>query len=371
MPYTFLGKTFVDDINHLLGLPESALQAYRDETERINTDHGLQTRAISLHEMLQCGGKSWEDVAECLKKLMPEEGMFAAVVLGSCVPLLTEWYQTRRLSQTILIDTLSDFRVWMEQHRKKYGEWGLSEIGWLIHHLSGKLFKLGRLQFMPIIYKGKIKAYRSRESGKLAILSRSGVSFRRDGRVNEAFGREDTEDGWESIFHESELHVTGHRILEGGEADPETIQLEKQEWELVLEEGDLVLDVHIPEGGSLSEAYCSVSYDMAETFFEENGIGKGFKAFVCTSWLLSPQLKKVLPESSNIVKFQSGFHLIPDGFNDDQLMERVFGGRPEKLSEAPRDTTLKSSVLDAMEQGVSFCGGSGFKLRGRASSSSV
>ncbi len=62
MPYAFLEKTFVDDINHLLGLPETALQVYWDETQRINTDHGLQTRAISLHEMLQRGGKGWEDV---------------------------------------------------------------------------------------------------------------------------------------------------------------------------------------------------------------------------------------------------------------------------------------------------------------------
>ncbi|WP_052087771.1 acyltransferase domain-containing protein [Paenibacillus wynnii] len=363
MPYAFLEKSFVDDINHLLGLPETALQVYREETERINTDHGLQTRAISLHEMLQRGGKSWEVVADCLKKLMPEKGMFAAVVLGSCVPQLTEWYQTRGISQTILVDTLSDFRVWMEQHRKRYGEWGISEVGWLIHHLSGRLFKLGRLQFMPTNYMGRIKVYRHRESGELAILSGPGVSFRRDGKVKEAFGRVGTEEGWESVFHETELHVTGHRILEGGEADPETIQLEKQAWELLLEEGNLVLDIHIPEGGSLSEADCSVSYDMAETFFKENGIGEDFKAFVCTSWLLSPQLRKVLPESSNIVNFQSEFHLVPEYSNDDQMMERVFGSRPEKLSEAPRDTTLRSSVLDAMEQGVSFCGGSGFKLR--------
>lgn len=363
MPYAFLKKTFVDDINHLLGLPETVLQAYRDETERIKNDHGLQSRAISLHEMLQRGGKDWEDAVGCLKKVIPEEGMFTAVVLGSCVPLLTEWYQTRGLPQTILVDTLSDFRVWMEQHRKRYGEWGLSEVGWVIHHLSGRLFKLGRLQYMPIIYKGRIKAYRHRESGELAILSEAGISFRQDGRVMEAFGSGEIEEGWESVFHETDLHVIGHRILEGGEADPETIQLEKQEWELVLEEGDLVLDIHIQEGASLSEADCTESYHMAETFFEESGMGKGFKAFVCTSWLLSPELRRVLPKSSNIVKFQSEFHLIPDCSNDDQLMERVFGGKPEKLSEAPRDTTLRSSVLDAMVQGVSFCGGSGFKLR--------
>ena len=345
MPYAFLKKTFVDDINHLLGLPEAALQCYRDETERINNDHSLQTRAISLHEMLQRGGKDQEDAVDCLKRLMPEEGMFAAVLLGSCVSRLTEWYRTRGLSQTVLVDTLSDFRLWMEQHRKKYGEWGLSEVGWLIQHLSGRLFKLGRLQFMPTLYKEKIKAYRSRESGELAILSG------------------DTGEGWESDFYETELHITGHRILQGGVAEPEMIQLEKREWELVLEEGDLVLDIHIQEGGSLSEADCAESYEMAETFFEENGIGKGFKAYVCSSWLLSPQLRNVLPESSNIVTFQSGFHLTPDRSNDDQLMERVFGGRPEKLSEAPRDTTLRSRILDAMIHGVSFHGGSGFKLR--------
>lgn len=360
----FLEKTFVDEWNHLLKLPEPALQAYRDETERISADRGLQTLAISLHEMLLRGGRGWEDAAERLMKRMPEDGMFAAVVLGSCVPHVSERYQSLGIPQTILADTLSDFRLWMEQHRKRFGEWGLSEVGWLIHHLSGRLYKLGRLQYMPIPFTGKIKAFRHRQSGELAVLSGPGVSFRRDGRVMETDGREDTGKGWKTVLHETESCVTGHRILEGGEAEPETVRLEMREWELVLQEGDLVLDVHIQEGGSLNEADCAASYGMAETFFDANEIGgRGFKAFVCTSWLLSPQLRKVLPDSSNIVKFQREYHLIPSCSNDDQLMERVFGGRPEKLSDAPRDTTLRSRILDAMLQGVSFQGGSGFKLR--------
>ncbi|WP_379138553.1 acyltransferase domain-containing protein [Paenibacillus sp. sgz500958] len=350
MPHTFLKRTFVDDINHLLGLPEAALQAYRDETERISASNDLRTLAISLHEMLQPGGQGGEDVVSCLNQMMPEEGMFAAVVLGSWVPQLSQYYQTQGFSQTILVDTLSDYRVWMEKHRNRYGEWGLSEVGWLIHHLSGRLYKLGRLQFMPTTYTGRNKVYRQRESDELAILSGTGGSFSQDGR--------------ESVFHETESYVTGHRILEGGTADPETIRLENSDWELVLEEGDPVLDIHIQEGGSLNEADCEHSFGLAETFFAANGNGQSFKAFVCTSWLLSPQLGTVLPEDSNIVKFQRAFHLTPDGSDDGQLMERVFGGRPENLSEAPRNTSLRRYVLDAIEQGVSFTGGSGFKLLG-------
>lgn len=41
-----------------------------------------------------------------------------------------------------------DIALWISEHQRRHGVWGLSETGWIRHHLAGRLLSLGRLQFM-------------------------------------------------------------------------------------------------------------------------------------------------------------------------------------------------------------------------------
>lgn len=56
-------------------------------------------------------------------------------------------YMKMGIDQTILYDTLSDVRLWTDVWYDQSCELGLKETGWLSNHFSGKLFRLGRLQF--------------------------------------------------------------------------------------------------------------------------------------------------------------------------------------------------------------------------------
>ena len=47
----------------------------------------------------------------------------------------------------ILDDTLSDVKIWTNTWYELTGELGLKETEWLSNHFSGRLFRLGRLQF--------------------------------------------------------------------------------------------------------------------------------------------------------------------------------------------------------------------------------
>lgn len=51
------------------------------------------------------------------------------------------------IPEEIVTDTLSDIALWADTHKALTGEAGLSETEWLERHLSGRLYKLGRLQF--------------------------------------------------------------------------------------------------------------------------------------------------------------------------------------------------------------------------------
>lgn len=51
-------------------------------------------------------------------------------------------------SDQIFFDTMSDIRVWGEDYRQhNAGKVGLTEINWISLHISGQIFKIGRLQY--------------------------------------------------------------------------------------------------------------------------------------------------------------------------------------------------------------------------------
>ena len=60
---------------------------------------------------------------------------------------LEQKFREMGIGQTVLYDTLSDLKLWTDVWYDQSGELGLMETGWLSNHFSGKLFRLGRLQF--------------------------------------------------------------------------------------------------------------------------------------------------------------------------------------------------------------------------------
>ncbi len=53
----------------------------------------------------------------------------------------------RGIDHRVLMDTLADLRRWTDTWSAIQGGLALGELAWLKHHLSGKLFRLGSLQF--------------------------------------------------------------------------------------------------------------------------------------------------------------------------------------------------------------------------------
>ena len=61
--------------------------------------------------------------------------------------LLEEKYKKLGIPEDILIDTLRDIPRWTEIWSGVKGELYLGELDWLYHHMSLKIFKVGRLQY--------------------------------------------------------------------------------------------------------------------------------------------------------------------------------------------------------------------------------
>lgn len=122
--------------------------------------------------------------------------------------------------------------------------------------------------------------------------------------------------------------------------------------ELAPEEGETVLDLHIPATGPLLPEDVEESLKLAREVY----LSRGVRYFTCYSWLLATNLEKVLPESSNIRSFAERFTVIKKTDDETQMLERVFGmnmvvDEPDQL---PQETSLQKSIAKAREDGMTF-----------------
>lgn len=73
-----------------------------------------------------------------------------------------DFYKSKIISDDVFYDTIKDAAVWCENNQNN----GLKNYRWLHNHASGKLFKIGRLQFQ--MYKAPwgqtTQSYRLKEA---------------------------------------------------------------------------------------------------------------------------------------------------------------------------------------------------------------
>lgn len=111
------------------------------------------------------------------------------------------------------------------------------------------------------------------------------------------------------------------------------------------EEGTPVLHVHIPEGEPLKQEACLDSFDRASEFFKGQ-----YHLCDCETWLLSPNLLKILDENSNIRKFQELFEIQKIVYPYRQAESRVFGYVSEDVESYPADTRLQTALKEYLKK---------------------
>lgn len=119
------------------------------------------------------------------------------------------------------------------------------------------------------------------------------------------------------------------------------------EFEYAVQQGAPVLSVHIPSDAGLTEDGLCKSYEAAGRFWTERREALCFagepKEIWCSTWLLSPELGKLLPPGSGIRRFASGYELTQFDPDNESFYRWLFEGkrRPEEL---PGRTSLQRAV---------------------------
>lgn len=218
-------------------------------------------------------------------------------VLAALVDDLTDWYGARGIDREVLAATLADVGMKLRTFRQRTGSGGLDRQTWLWLHFTGRLFRLGRLQFERAFLPPPLTGDPTVEAGNLSLVPQSRPAAT-------------APDG----------------------TPPRT--------------GDRVLSVHIPEDGAFTPAECEASFAAAGPFFARHFPDESHRWATCQSWLMDEQLVSVLGPDSNIARFQRSFHLWPGAANGDvDVAFFVFNRDGGNLAGVPQDTRLQRALV--------------------------
>lgn len=207
-----------------------------------------------------------------------------------------------------------EYKKLLLTHKKQFGYYAIrpAHFWWAKHFLHPDIFTLGSLQFeITKMYKGEA-VFKNITNGKVVALYET---------------------------EETNYEYIGFSLSRGGEQKERQILLKRDFIPLVLP-GDDILSVHIPTKTSLEPAACQKAFALAQDFFARYYPEKNIKAFYCRSWLMDPELSKILNPDSNIVYFQKLFSRYPFVSTGKEIFSFVHPQPFEKYEDLPENTTL-------------------------------
>ena len=351
-------------------LPSNAIDFVTGTAGLIISDSDLTLLAWHAHRMLfidktvaPSDTRHWPLLTSLLGDF---GGAFYLLIALSGIPHSRAIHQSRNIPDDIARNTYRDIYVWAQQyhdigtfkdgrffHPGQPGCWGLCTriFPWLLSHLYGHLYRVGRLQYKTGPFRQPMRVYRHRQTGHIRLLIEAGQTFRTDGHYNGSGGIEDS-NAWTSTLAETPTQVTGHPIHPSGYVLHNSVTLTLTDWECVLNTGDPILEIHIPEDGPMEFNACGESLQHIIEFFPKHFPEHPFKAICCTSWFLDPIYQKLLSKTSNIVRFQRECYLYPLHSRGNRSgLERIFGSHVHDLANAPHNSSMRIAVLDHLEAG--------------------
>lgn len=88
--------------------------------------------------------------------------------------------------------------------------------------------------------------------------------------------------------------------------------------------GENTIDIHIPSNADISKEAVDYSLKQAEIFFQTYYGDYKYKNYTCDSWLMSPKIRQLLSEKSNILSFQNRFDIISENKESKEYIEWLF-----------------------------------------------
>lgn len=284
-------------------------------------------------------------------RLGPYRGLFYLLTGLSIIPAALQSYRRQGIAEPVIRQTLRQLRCYCDNHRLcNDGVPGLlvRQMNWLRQYRTGRLYRLGRLEYRLDRARQFGLFLKQRRSGHKIMLAEHGQRFDRHGFI-EYEGEPDNQ-CWQADLVENGRLIWGFSIAPEGYAINRRQKYSLEDWEVMVRNGDPVIDLHIPAGEPLTLAACQDSFEAATAFFRNTQREKTPRIFWCNSWIFNPLFEQEMPDS-NLAALQRESYLFPVLSSGRDGLFFVFCRDNENFTEWPRRTRLQKTMLSRVESG--------------------
>lgn len=269
----------------------------------------------------------------------------------------------RGVPEDVIAATMGEYDFCVDMCNTRLGRpaFDFGRLKWISRVIHDQLIRIGRFKYdLPGNYMEGVRVYRN-GSGELVIFA-DNLQIHRSGRILGSVGHTDGDGSFLAEITETEDTVIGHKAVDGI-VERTLTTLSKKEWQLCLSEADAMPRIHIPSDGNFDQETVNASYARAREIFARCYPDYPYKAFFCSSWLMSTDLRKILKPTSNILSFQEPFIFIPFRSSGRLVFSFAFqmnAAIPEDLNTLPENTSLQRAVKQLYLNGGYVHEGAGF-----------
>lgn len=362
--HSFIRRSFITEMADEYKLPKAQENRLYEAVDEIEKNDMLLFFSNFLtndmcHARHRCDLDDYRSMEP--KKAMKNWDLYSFLVLMACIEPSKERLANKGIPEEYYKNIP---HVPLSKQMKKLGETGngcVEDFPWDMNFYTHSIFLLDRFYFIPFRFYEDMVVYQRKDQKKTIAFFTKPVSIRRDGQINGVNGQTDCRP-FLTQYEEKEGYISGTPILPKGIVKNQCVTLEADQWNRVLEKGDILLGTHIPGG----PGYCperllnsvSMAADFYQTYFNEIPI----KGFGSESWLYDPHLRLLLPPESNICRMQDQMYLYPIESGDGQMWNELYGSTqtpPKKLN-----TRLEKKAWSFMQKGGRFTPAGMFILLG-------
>lgn len=270
--------------------------------------------------------------------------MLTALATISMTPYTHDMLAARSFSEDQIRHSLLALEGGINDYKVRHdGAPGYHLMGWNQLKIDGKLFYVGRLEIELTTFRTESIIFENKEGDTVALAN--GETYHRDGAVLGSFGYEDAAGSFTPSVTETDDAYIGHPYDAIGYCSQDAVTLPKNEWQVRVTYGDPVISLHIPKaGGAFTPEVLDETFAEIRAFMKRHFPDFDYRALVCGSWLLDPQLEELLGAESNIVKFGQRFSLITKKTDGKYTLYFAFGRAldgPIDYATLPEDTRLQ------------------------------
>ena len=113
------------------------------------------------------------------------------------------------------------------------------------------------------------------------------------------------------------------------------------EYEMVPTDEGKVISIHIPSDADLRPEAVDQSFAAFRAFAAQFYPDWQEAKWICDSWMMCPALRELLPETSNILRFQGRFDTVKVSDDTKGVLEWVFPPHTEISENLPENTSLQ------------------------------